>query len=94
MQSNAEAEQGLARIFLECLCEGRRGNGVLLLDLEIFGRVREPPSQIGADDPDANAEQKGQPPPPGEARGLREDGIEQRRCQRAEQEPAPTPTSC
>ena len=73
MQGNAEAEQGLARIFLECLAERRRGNRVLLLDLQIFGRVREPPTQIGADDPDGDAEQKGQPPPPGEARGLRED---------------------
>ena len=83
MQGYAKAEQGLTRIFFEGFPEWC-GDNALLLDFGVFGRVVEPPAQIGADNANGNAEQEGQVPPPGETISLRQGRIEQRCSQGAE----------
>jgi hypothetical protein len=37
VHGNAESEQGLSRIFVECFVERGRGDRILLFDLQIFG---------------------------------------------------------
>ena len=77
MQREAEDGQDLAAILGEGLDQRRLGDFPELLDFGEFGRVVEPPAEIGPENADQNAEQKRDPPPP------RNDGF--RRKGRAEE---------
>jgi len=88
VEGDAERGERFARIVPERFDQRRLGDGVMLLERGVFGRVRQAPAQVDADPADRDAEQERHPPAPGRERLGRNGEAQHRSGQRAEQEAA------